>query len=143
MTITQAQRGAESQWVESYRFSDVLRLWARERLVHEIIVAGELLQGIVAEGLRFQSVDPRWLRSSETLRGDPLVGYAARAGEKPVLLRAAVLQHVLAVTGAGVDPDPSVFAEEFVTQGDFRQWLVGTGRALPRFWFAEAAAGRN
>lgn len=121
--------------IDSFRFYDVVRHWGRERLVHEVIVARELARGIVREGLRFQSVDPKWTKSSEVLRGYPLVGYSARHGLPPVLLRAEALEHLLAVEREAVDPNPVILWDEQVSRSDFRQWLVLTGRAMPKFWY--------
>lgn len=64
--------------IGSFKFGDIVRHWGRERLVHEVIIVRELARGIIREGLRFQSVNPRWTKSSETFRGYPLVGYSAR-----------------------------------------------------------------
>ena len=47
------------QLVETYKFWEVAALWARERLENELVVARSLARGIVVDGLRFQSVDPR------------------------------------------------------------------------------------
>ena len=45
--------------VESYRFWDIVTQWARETLQHEIVVARALAKGVVRDGLRAQSVDPK------------------------------------------------------------------------------------
>lgn len=123
------------QDVESFRFADVLRHWARERLVHELVIAKELAVGIIRDGLRFQSIDPQWLPANESLRGEPLVGYAAKPHMLPVVLRADALQHLLAIERNGVEPDVSRLQDEQVTRSDFRTWLMLTGRAMPAFWF--------
>ena len=47
-----------SQLVESFRFWDVVALWARERLEHESLIARVLATGIIRDGLRFQSTEP-------------------------------------------------------------------------------------
>ena len=69
-----------SQMVESYKFWDVVTLWARERLEHEIVVARALARGVVVDGLRFQSVDPRWVKQDQSLSGYPYVGYVSTPG---------------------------------------------------------------
>lgn len=62
-----------SRHVESYRLWDVVAQWGRERLEHEHIVARVLAKGVVREGLRVQSVDPRWAQAGTfELRGAPL-----------------------------------------------------------------------
>jgi hypothetical protein len=122
--------------IESYKYLDISQLWARERLVHEVIVARELARGIVREGLRFQSVNPKFVKAQEVFRGYPYVGYTARPGMKPIILKAESLEHLLAVAREATDPDFRVLSSEFVTKSDFRDWLVHTGRALPAFWFS-------
>jgi hypothetical protein len=124
-----------SQAVESYKFSDIVRLWGRERLVHDVIVARELAKGIIREGLRFQSINPKWLKSSAEFRSYPYIGYVAREGDKPAIIRAETLEHLLQVMREAVDPDLRILSEESVLKADFRKWLVHTGRALPAFWF--------
>ncbi len=124
------------QDVESFRFADVIRHWARERLVHEVVIARELAKGIIRDGLRFQSTDPQWLDAEASLRGEPLVGYSARPRMAPIILRADTLKHLLEVDRDGAEPQPLRLTEECVTRSDFRQWLIHTGRAMPAFWFA-------
>jgi hypothetical protein len=126
-----------SEAVESYKFGDIVRLWGRERLVHEVIVGRELVKGIVQEGLRLQSVHPKWTKSSTEFRCYPYVGYVAREGDKPMIIRAETLEHLLKVMREAIDPDLRFLAEEFMTKTDFRNWLVYTGRTLPVFWFGE------
>ncbi|MCP5144740.1 MAG: hypothetical protein H6978_07940 [Gammaproteobacteria bacterium] len=121
--------------VDSLKFADVVRHWGRERLVHEVLVAQELARGIIRDGLRFQSVDPKWEKSTTVFRGEPLVGYSARQDLPPVMLRAKVLEHLFAVVDANVEPELGRFTQEFVTRTAFRQWLIHTGRPLPAFWY--------
>ena len=45
------------QYVESYRFWDVVVLWGRETLQHEYVAARAMARGVVRDGLRVQSVD--------------------------------------------------------------------------------------
>ncbi len=121
--------------VESFKFGDVARIWGRERLEHEVVIGRELARGVIQEGLRFQSISPKWVKSSETFRGSPLVGFSAHQDLPPVLLRADALEHLLKVTRKAIDPDMSILSDEFVLKDDFRKWLVHSGRALPEFWF--------
>ncbi|MBI5279570.1 MAG: hypothetical protein HY854_24270 [Burkholderiales bacterium] len=98
-----------SQFVESYRFWDVVTLWAQKQLQHEHIVARVLARGVMRGGLRMQSVDPRWTDPGTfELRG-PLV------------------------------PVPHLLFEEFVTKQDFEAWLKQLQMPLPSFWFAPEA----
>jgi hypothetical protein len=128
--------GDPCHWVDSYKFADVVRLWGRERLVHEVIVARELANGVIRDGLRFQSVNPKWVGSSEPLRRSPYVGYAARDGDRPVIVRSDALAHLLGIVRNAAEPEIRLLGDEFVTRHDFRDWLVHTGRAMPAFWFA-------
>jgi len=121
--------------IESFKFTDIVRHWARERLVHELLVARELARGIIREGLRFQSVEPKWVKATEAFRGYPLVGYSARQDLPPILIRAEALEHLLAVEREVVDLDIRLVTDEFVTKDDFRKWLVATGRSMPAFWY--------
>ncbi|MDF3031020.1 MAG: hypothetical protein K0R03_1578 [Moraxellaceae bacterium] len=128
-----------SQQVESYRVADVVALWARERLEHEIIVARRLATGFVKGGLRLHSRDPRWLSGAAgkvELLGYPLVGYSPVLGEPPVIIRASALEHLLAVVNSGREPDLALLHEEFLIKADFRRWLERSELPLPRFWFA-------
>lgn len=127
--------------VESFKVADIVRHWARERLVHEVIVGRELARGIIREGLRCNSVDPKWAEPTTEFRGSPLVGFAARQEHPPVILRETALEHLLAVAREAVDPDLRLLGDEVVTRNDFRVWLVKTGRSLPRFWFGQEERG--
>jgi hypothetical protein len=120
--------------IDSFKFTDVMRHWARERLTHEVVIARELAQGIIKEGLRFQSVDPKWTQATDSLRGQPLVGYSTRS-QLPILIRPEALTHLQAVASETTDPDALLLRDEFVTKDDFRKWLVHTGRSMPAFWF--------
>ncbi|WP_374667892.1 hypothetical protein [Ramlibacter sp.] len=127
--------------VESFRFWDVVSLWARERLEHEHLVARALARGVVRDGLRLQSVDPRWLKPGTfELRGEPLVGYVAREGALPVILRATALAHLRSIVERGATPDPALLHEEFVTRQDFGAWLDRERLPVPAFWFAVQVA---
>ena len=48
-----------SQQVESYRFWEVVTQWAEEKLQHPNVVARVLAKGVLRDGLRVQSVDPK------------------------------------------------------------------------------------
>jgi hypothetical protein len=100
-----------SQQVESYRFWDVVTQWAREQLQHEHIVARALAKAVIRDGLRMQSVDPRW----------PTPGKAL-----------AHLQHIVE---RAATPQPEVLIEEFVTKQDFQAWLTRAQLPVPSFWF--------
>lgn len=124
--------------VESYRFWDVVSLWGRETLQHEILVARVLARGVLRDGLRIQSVDPRWAASGTfELHGAPYVGFVARPGALPVIIRSAALKHLMAVSEEAVDPDPQLLFDEFITKQDFRVWLEQRELPLPTFWFSQ------
>jgi hypothetical protein len=117
-----------SPCVESYRFGDVVRLWARERLEHEIVVACALARAVVCDGLRLQSVDGRWLGNDEAgrrerpveFRGYPYVGYTARPEGPLSVLRISALHHLLAIVERCEEPDLPGLFEEFILREDFR-----------------------
>lgn len=121
--------------VEAFKFRDIVYHWARERLVHEVLVARELAKGVIREGLRFQSVDPKWAKPEIELRGEPLVGYSARQELPPILIRTDALAHLLAVEKVATDWDSRILTDEIITRNDFRTWLIHTGRSMPAFWF--------
>lgn len=123
-----------SQLVESYKFWDIVTLYAREQLEHDTVVARVLARGVVVDGLRLQSVDARWLDAAHSLSGYPLVGYSAK-GDAPVLLRADALEHLLGVVRQALEPQRDALAQEFVRREDFAKWLSDIGRPLPAFWF--------
>lgn len=133
-----------SQHVESYRFWEVVTQWARERLEHEHIVARALAQGVVREGLRVQSVDPRWLvPGTFELRGTPLVGYVARDGMLPVFIRGSALAHLRGIVEHAAMPHADALFDEFLTKQDFQVWLCGCGVPLPAFWFGRGGGGES
>ncbi|MFM9879514.1 MAG: hypothetical protein ACKVOO_03780 [Burkholderiaceae bacterium] len=128
-----------AHFVESYRFWDIAAQWGRETLQHEHVIARALARGLLRDGLRLQSVDPKWERQgSFELRGQPLVGYVARPGDLPIFIRASALKHLQDVTGKAATPNAQLLFEEFITQQDFGAWLKAMGIALPAFWFAPA-----
>jgi hypothetical protein len=124
-------------FVDSYRFWDVAALWARERGEDESITARALARGVIADGLRAESVDPRWLVAEHPPAGYPYVGYCAVTTAPPVLLRVEALEHLLAVARRGILPSRELLAFEFIFRNDFQAWLRITGQPLPHFWFTE------
>ena len=128
-----------SQHVESFRFWDVVNQWAQEQVVHEHVVARAMAKGVLRDGLRMQSVDPRWTHPGTfELRGAPLVGYVAREGVLPVFIRVSALSHMRQIVERGAQPDPKLLFEEFVTKQDFGAWLARERLPVPHFWFAVA-----
>jgi hypothetical protein len=128
-----------SHHVESYRFWDVVQLWAQEQLEHEHVIARAMAKGVLRDGLRVQSVDPRWMNPGTfELRGVPLVGYVARDGVLPVFLRASALAHLRQIVERGAQPDAACLVEEFVTKQDFGAWIAREHLPVPSFWFAVA-----
>jgi hypothetical protein len=121
--------------IESYKFWDIVELWGREQLIHEILIAKRLAVGVVKEGLRFQSTNPKWLSSETELMTYPYVGYSARPGESPIILKADVLEHLLSVASEKVDASKLALQNEVVTKHDFKAWLVRTGQSFPKFWY--------
>ena len=126
-----------TQMVESYRFWDVVSLWGRELLIHDSLVAAALAVGVVRDGLRFQSRDAKYVKSSADLRGEPYVGFSALQSGQPVVLKAEVVDHLFAVVERGMEASRDVLVDEFVTRADFRDWVRRTGQALPGFWHTD------
>ena len=123
-----------SKEIDTYRFWDIVELWGRELLEHDVIVSRKLALGIIKEGLRFQSTDPKWLEPSEELMSYPYVGYSAIPGENPIIIKAEVLEHLLAVSAEKEDASKLIMHNEVIRRADFKAWLVRTGQSFPGFW---------
>ncbi len=121
--------------VESYKFWDIVKLWGRETLEHDVIIARKLAQGIIKKGLRFQSTNPKWLNSTEELLRYPFIGYTSIAAEGPIIIKAQVLAHLINVAEEKADPSKLILKDEVVLKSDFKQWLVRTGQDFPTFWY--------
>lgn len=124
--------------VDSFKFADIVEHWSRERLVHALVIGRELAKGVINENLRFQSVNPKWVKATESLRGEPLIGYSANQGLPPIMIRSSALEHLLAVERNLIEPDLRKLLAERVTRDDFRHWLVHSGRPMPAFWYEPA-----
>lgn len=129
-----------SQLVESYKFWDVVTQWARESLQSEEIIARALARGVIMDGLRVNSTDPRWMKTDRSLTGSPYVGYTAVPGATPLVLRIEALEHLIAIVRRGEAPSRELLNIEFLQREDFGQWLDATGQARPAFWFGAAKA---
>ena len=127
-----------SQQVESYRFWEVVAQWAREALQHEHVIARALAKAVVRDGLRVQSVDPRWANAGTfELRGAPFVGYVAKEGGLPIFIRAKALAHLQSIVERAATPQPELLFEEFLTKQDFHTWLTRSQFTVPSFWFGK------
>ncbi len=122
--------------VESYKFWDIVKLWGRETLEHDVIIARKLAQGVIKKGLKFQSTNPKWLNSTEELLSYPYIGYTSIATEGPIIIKAGVLAHLINVAEETAEPSELVLQDEVVLKNDFKKWLVRTGQAFPKFWYA-------
>jgi hypothetical protein len=123
--------------IESYKFWDIVTLWAKEQLEAEEIVARAIAKGVIRDGLRLQSTDIRWVKAKAMeLKGQPFVGFCAAPGAELAVLRAEVLEHLLAVVREATRPSRTVLRDEFITKDDFRLWLRSTKQDPPSFWFA-------
>jgi len=127
--------------VESFKFWDIVTLWAREALESEEVIARALAKGIIRDGLRLSSTDLRWIKgkaSALALNGQPYVGFCAKPGGDLCVLRTEALEHLLAIVSQARRPSRKVLREEFVFRDDFRRWLRATKQPLPAFWFARS-----
>ncbi len=124
------------QPVGTFKFWEVVDHWARERLEHELVVARSLAHGVIVDGLRIHSVDPKWLNAGDPPGGYPYVGYSAQGGA-PVLLRAEVLEHLLVVARGAAEPSRRILADEYLSREDLAAWLIQTDQRLPAFWYGE------
>jgi hypothetical protein len=129
----------EGRYVESYKFWDVVSLWGRESLEHDVLVARKLANGVVKQGLRFQSKNPMWMDSRDELLSYPYVGYTVIESEGPIILKAATLAHLINVAEEKEDPSKIILTDEAVLKSDFKKWLVRTGQGFPKFWYGEEA----
>lgn len=105
--------------------------------MHEVLIARELAEGVLEEELRLQSVNAKHLKSSESLKRSPYIGYAGRDTKNPVLLKDTAFEHLRIVSTGNIDASLDILRYEFVTKNDFREWLVHTGRTMPAFWYAD------
>jgi len=121
--------------VETYKFWDIAAQWARESVQAEEVIARALARGVIIDGLRLQSTDPRWMKADRSLTGSPYVGYSALPDQPPVVLRIEALEHLLAVVRQGAAPSRDVLGVEFVHRDDFARWLDASGQTRPAFWF--------
>jgi|GEM_PF-792390 len=129
--------------IESYRIWDVISQWGRETLQHEIILARVIAKAVIRDGLRVQSVDPRWMtRGTFELHGSPFVGYVARDGALPIFIRSSALKHLIDIVENAATPDRQALFEECVTRQDFKVWLEQAELPLPSFWFSVAEQAR-
>ena len=127
--------------VESYKFWDVVTLWAKERIEAQEVVARALARGIICDGLRVNSRDPKWIKgnsSSFELRGYPYVGYAPKPNSEMSIIRIEALEHLLAIVREGKNPSEEKLNEEFIGRDHFKVWCKDQGLLLPSFWFLES-----
>ena len=130
--------------IESYRIWDVISQWGRETLQHEIILARVIAKAVIRDGLRVQSVDPRWkTRGTFELHGAPFVGYVARDGAPPIFIRSAALKHLINIVEHAAMPDQQALFDECITRQDFKAWLEQAELPLPSFWFSVAEQNRG
>lgn len=52
------------------------------------------------------------------------------------ILRASALEHLLAIVNRAEIPDRNKFGDEYITQEDFRSWVIKKDETLPSFWYA-------
>lgn len=59
----------------------------------------------------------------------------AKDGGIPIFMRSSALRHFRDVVEKAAAPDLQMLFEEFITQQDFKAWLLQTSTRLPSFWF--------
>jgi hypothetical protein len=124
-------------FVDSYRFWDLVQLWAQETLRHHSLIARALAKAVLCDGLRLQSHIPSHIANDPSIRwGKDIVGYVSTPGSPLVLLRISALHHLEAIVERAALPDPYRLHEEFVLKTDFQHWLLAQGLPLPTFWFS-------
>ena len=126
-----------TQLFESYKFGDIVTLWGKELLQHDFLIAKALAAGVVRDGLRLQSRDAKWVKAGDELRGEPYVGFSADSYQRPVIIKARVLEHLQNVVRTSADVSRDLLWQEFVTKTDFKDWLFSTHQPLPSFRFSE------
>jgi hypothetical protein len=127
--------------VESFKFWDVVTLWAKEEIESEEVIARALAKGVIRDGLRLNSTDLRWMKgktSGLALNGQPYVGFCAKPGGELCVLRAEALEHLVAVVRQARRPSRKLLEEEFIFREEFRRWLRSTKQPLPAFWFGRS-----
>jgi hypothetical protein len=127
----------EEIYVESYKFWDVVNLWGRETLEHDVMVARRLANGVIKQGLRLQSKNPKWMDSNDELLSYPYIGYTVIESEGPIILKAVTLAHLINIAEEKEDPSKIILSDEAVLKSDFTNWLVRTGQSFPKFWYGE------
>lgn len=126
-------------YIESYKFWDVVSLWGRETLEHDVLVARKLANGVIKQGLRFQSKNPKWMDSKAELLSYPYVGFTVIESEGPIILKAKTLAHLINIVEVKEEPSKNILIDEAVLKTDFKKWLVRTGQSFPQFWYGENA----
>jgi hypothetical protein len=125
--------------VETYKFWDVVTLWAKERIEAPEVIARVLARGVICDGLRINSRDPKWIggqsSSSFELKGYPYVGYAPKPDGKMSILRIEALEHLLAIVRECERPSETLLNEEFIGRDHFKTWCSAMGIRQPAFWF--------
>src|SRR5260221_8948678 len=113
--------------VESFKFWDIVILWAKEELEPEEVVARALAKGVVRDGLRLSSTDLRWVKGKASplaLHGQPYVGFCAKPGGELCVLRSEALEHLLAVVREARRPSRKALREEFIFRDVFAAGCV-------------------
>jgi hypothetical protein len=128
----------EGIYIESYKFWDVVSLWGRETLEHDVLVARKLANGVIKQGLRMQSKNPEWMDSKDELLSYPYIGYTVIESEGPIILKAVALAHLINITEEKEEPSKIILNDEAVLKSDFKKWLVRTGQSFPEFWYGKS-----
>lgn len=130
---------ALTELVETYKFWEVVSMWAEEINADEDIVARVLAKAVVREGLILNSIDPQTLKDKKNpnmeLRGEPYIGYSSSKGNGMMVLNKEALAHLTAIVGKAEKPNPALLIHEFFNKENFKRWLEQAEQELPVFWF--------
>jgi hypothetical protein len=128
----------EGIYIESYKFWDVVSLWGKEILEHDVLVAKKLANGVIKQGLRMQSKNPEWMNSKNELLSYPYIGYTVIESEGPIISKAVALAHLINITEETEEPSKIILNDKAVLKSDFKKWLVRTGQSFPEFWYGKS-----
>ncbi len=76
--------------------------------------------------------------SKDDLLSYPYIGYTVIESEGPIILKAAILAHLINVAEENEEPSKIILTDEAALKSDFKKWLVRTGQSFPKFWYGKS-----